>query len=67
MQTKHSKRKHTNKNMKSRRNKKRRTMKMNMNMKGGSPQVCDELSSLGNNNIFNIFKSSVQLPKIMIH
>lgn len=67
MQTKHSKRKHTNKNMKSKRSKKRRTMKRSLIMKGGAPQVCDELSTLGNNNIFNIFKSSVQLPKIMIH
>lgn len=57
-----TKRRHTNKFNKKKRSKKR-TMK---NMKGGvSKPVCKDLSQLGDKNIFKIFKSSIQLPKIM--
>jgi hypothetical protein len=38
-----------------------------MNMKGGDRKpVCDELTELGANNIFQVFKSSIQLPKMML-
>ena len=56
-----TKRRHTN-NFK----KRRRCKKTIKNMKGGvSKPVCKDLSQLGDKNIFNIFKSSIQLPKIM--
>jgi len=55
-----TKRRHTNNFKKRRRGKK--TIK---NMKGGEKPVCKDLSQLGDKNIFNIFKSSIQLPKIM--
>lgn len=56
-----TKRRHTN-NFK----KKKRGKKTIKNMKGGvSKPVCKDLSQLGDKNIFNIFKSSIQLPKIM--
>ena len=55
-----TKRRHTN-NFK----KKRRSKKTIKNMKGGEKTVCKDLSQLGDKNIFQIFKSSIQLPKIM--
>jgi hypothetical protein len=61
------KNKHTNKNKKRRRN--NRTFKMRRiqhKMKGGSGDICDEISGLQENNIFNIFRSAVQLPKITL-
>ena len=59
--------KHTNKNKKRRRN--NRTFKMRRiqhKMKGGANNICDEISGLRDNNIFNIFRSAVQLPKITL-
>jgi hypothetical protein len=57
-----TKRRHTN-NFKKKRRGNKRTAK---NMKGGvSKPVCKNLSQLGDKNIFQIFKSSIQLPKIM--
>ena len=56
-----TKRRHTN-NFKKRRRGNKRTSK---NMKGGEKPVCKDLSQLGDKNIFQIFKSSIQLPKIM--
>lgn len=71
------KNKHTNKNKKKRRN--NRTFKMRRirnhvtqnnvtqnNMKGGANNICNEISGLQENNIFNIFRSAVQLPKITL-
>ena len=71
------KNKHTNKNKKRRRN--NRTFKirrirnhvtknnmMQHKMKGGANNICDEISGLRDNNIFNIFRSAVQLPKITL-
>lgn len=55
-----TKRRHTN-NFKKRKISKK-TIK---NMKGGKQSVCKDLSQLGDKNIFKIFKSSIQLPKIM--
>jgi len=56
-----TKRRHTN-NFKKKRISKKRTAK---NMRGGKTTVCKDLSQLGDKNIFKIFKSSIQLPKIM--
>jgi len=57
-----TKRRHTN-NFKKKRRGNKRTAK---NMRGGvSNPVCEYLSQLGDKNIFQIFKSSIQLPKIM--
>ena len=56
-----TKRRHTN-NFKKKRRGNKRTIK---NMRGGKQSVCKDLSQLGDKNIFQIFKSSIQLPKIM--
>ena len=57
--------KYTNKIRGKNKRKKCRTLKMNM--KGGDRKpVCDELTELSANNIFQVFKSSIQLPKIML-
>ena len=62
-----SNKKYTNKRRGKNKKKKCRTLKMNMNMKGGDRKpVCDELTELGANNIFQVFKSSSQLPKMML-
>jgi hypothetical protein len=71
-----SKNKHTNKNKKRRNNKtfkirriRNHVTKNNMTqhkMKGGAGDICDEISGLQENNIFNIFRSAVQLPKITL-
>jgi hypothetical protein len=56
--------KYTNKRRGKCKKKKCRTLKMCM--KGGARKpVCDELTELGNNNIFQVFKSAIQLPKMM--
>lgn len=56
-----TKRRHTN-NFKKKKRGNKRTAK---NMRGGKTPVCKDLSQLGDKNIFKIFKSSIQLPKIM--
>ena len=57
--------KYTNKRRGKNKRKKCRTLKMCM--KGGDRKpVCDELTELGANNIFQVFKSSIQLPKMML-
>jgi hypothetical protein len=63
------KNKHTNKNKRRKHNK---TMKMRRRhttqhkMKGGAEPVCSDISQLRENNIFNIFRSAIQLPKITL-
>ena len=70
MRTKHSNRKYTNKNRnKGKRRRHNRTLKMTMNMnmkmKGGADPICEQLTELKSKNIFEVFSSSIQLPKLM--
>lgn len=68
MRTKHSNRKYTNKNRnkgKRRRNNRTLKMSMNMKMKGGADPICEQLTELKSKNIFEVFSSSIQLPKLM--
>lgn len=65
--------KYTNKNKgkKDKKGYKNRTLKMGrkMNMKGGAganDQICHQIGELRDKNIFNIFRSAVQLPKITL-
>jgi len=58
-----TKRRYTNKN---RSKKRKRGKKRCRTMKGGAPkEVCDDLTKV-DSGILQIFKSSVQLPKIML-
>ena len=69
MRTKYSisnkKRTNKNKNKKIYKNKNNKTNK-NMRMKGGADPICDQLTELRDKNIFNVFRSAVQLPKITL-
>jgi hypothetical protein len=68
MRTKHSNRKYTNKNRnKGKKKRHNRTLKMSMNMKmkGGADPICEQLTELKSKNIFEVFSSSIQLPKLM--
>ena len=68
MRTKHSNRKYTNKNRnKGKKKRHNRTLKMTMNikMKGGADPICEQLTELKSKNIFEVFSSSIQLPKLM--
>jgi hypothetical protein len=68
MRTKHSNRKYTNKNRnkgKKRRHNKTLKMSTNMTMKGGADPICEQLTELKSKNIFEVFSSSIQLPKLM--
>jgi hypothetical protein len=63
--------KYTNKNKgkKDKKGYKNRTMKMGRKMKGGAganDQICHQIGELRDKNIFNIFRSAVQLPKITL-
>ena len=56
-----------NKNKKIYKNKNNKTNKnRNMRMKGGADPICDQLTELRDKNIFNVFRSAVQLPKITL-
>jgi hypothetical protein len=58
-----------NKNKRIYKNKNNKTNKnrnMRMNMKGGADPICDQLTELRDKNIFNVFRSAVQLPKITL-
>ena len=58
-----TKRRYTNKN---RGKKMKRGKKRCRTMKGGAPkELCDELSNV-DGNVLQVFRSSVQLPKIML-
>lgn len=59
------KRTNKNKNKKIYKNKNNKTNK-NMRMKGGADPICDQLTELRDKNIFNVFRSAVQLPKITL-
>lgn len=66
MRTKHSNRKYTNKNRnKGKKRRHNRTLKMSMTMKGGADTICEQLTELKSKNIFEVFSSSIQLPKLM--
>lgn len=68
MRSKHSNRKYTNKNRnKGKKRRQNRTLKMflNMKMKGGADPICEQLTELKSKNIFEVFSSSIQLPKLM--
>ena len=71
MRTKYSisNKKRTNKNKKIYKNKTNRNNKnknRNMRMKGGADPICDQLTELRDKNIFEVFRSAVQLPKITL-
>ena len=56
-----------NKNKKIYKNKNNKTNKnRNMRMKGGAGPICDQLTELKYKNIFEVFRSAVQLPKITL-
>ena len=72
MRTKHSNRKYTNKNRnKGKKKRHNRTLKMSMNMtmntkmKGGADPICEQLTEIKSKNIFEVFSSSIQLPKLL--